>query len=228
MSEEKEMANYYSIIPAKVRYDGNLSPMEKLIFGEIMCLTTSSGVCYAKNKHFSGVYDITERQVSSCISMLEMMKYITIKTNGSDRTIEVNFEVVGSKFLTTKKNISNLYNNNISNNKYNNSTEKLSLRTDVKKDLPKAPPMPRSFIVGVMTHYGNAQGWKDEDTAKAYRIFARMCKELFLLSGGNLQQVKNAIDWVKAQRYPSWTLNAVLKHWNDFKKPSKAESLPEL
>jgi len=225
MSKE---SSYYIVIPAPVRYDERLSMTEKIILGELISLTNATGVCFAKNKMFADIYNLSERQVSHCISRLAELDYINIISNGNDRNIEINFKVVGRKLLPTQKKTSNLYINNTYNNTTNSSKEDLSLRTAVKKPLKDSPSMPRTFIVGVMTYYGNAQGWKDEDTKKAYQIFARICKQLFLLSDGNLQAVKNAIDWVKAQRYPSWTLNAVLKHWNDVKKGNKEDLLPEL
>ena len=35
---DKEQPNYYAIIPATIRYDNNLKPAEKLLYGEITAL----------------------------------------------------------------------------------------------------------------------------------------------------------------------------------------------
>ena len=42
----KDKPNYYAIIPAIVRYDNDLKPNEKLLYGEITALTNKTGACY--------------------------------------------------------------------------------------------------------------------------------------------------------------------------------------
>lgn len=78
MNEENKI-NYYAIIPATVRYNNNLKPAEKLLYGEITALTNAKGYCYAKNRYFANLYDVTLHTVSQWISHLEKMGYIKIK-----------------------------------------------------------------------------------------------------------------------------------------------------
>lgn len=78
MNEENQVS-YYSIIPATVRYDKNLKPAEKLIYGEITSLTNKMGYCYAKNKYFADLYTVTAHTVSQWISHLEKSGYIQIE-----------------------------------------------------------------------------------------------------------------------------------------------------
>jgi len=42
---EKENPNYYSILPANVRYDKKLTPFEKILYSEIVALTNKDGYC---------------------------------------------------------------------------------------------------------------------------------------------------------------------------------------
>ena len=78
MNEENKV-NYYAIIPATVRYDARLKPSEKLIYGEITSLTNQMGYCFASNKYFSNLYEVTIHTVSQWISHLEKLGYIQIE-----------------------------------------------------------------------------------------------------------------------------------------------------
>ena len=78
MNEDNKI-NYYAIIPATVRYDSNLKPAEKLLYGEITALTNAKGYCYASNRYFANLYNVTLHTVSQWISHLEKLKYITIE-----------------------------------------------------------------------------------------------------------------------------------------------------
>lgn len=78
MNEENSIS-YYAIIPATVRYDKNLKPSEKLIYGEITSLTNKYGYCYATNKYFAKLYNVTIHTVSQWISHLEKLGYIHIE-----------------------------------------------------------------------------------------------------------------------------------------------------
>jgi hypothetical protein len=70
---------YYAIIPASVRYDDNLSPAAKLLFGEITALCSISGYCWATNAYFARIYKTSERSVSRWISELIDQHHIKAK-----------------------------------------------------------------------------------------------------------------------------------------------------
>ena len=73
---KKEQPNYYAIIPATVRYDTNLKYTEKLLYGEITALSNKNGYCYAQNKYFADLYNVTAVSVSRWISHLQQLGYI--------------------------------------------------------------------------------------------------------------------------------------------------------
>ena len=78
MNEDNKV-NYYAIIPATVRYDTNLKPAEKLLYGEITALANIKGYCYASNRYFASLYNVTLHTVSQWISHLEKLQYIKLE-----------------------------------------------------------------------------------------------------------------------------------------------------
>lgn len=77
MNEEIK-SNYYAIIPATVRYDKKLKPAEKLLYGEITALANKNGYCFAQNRYFAELYDVSIGTVSKWISHLQKLGYILI------------------------------------------------------------------------------------------------------------------------------------------------------
>lgn len=71
--------NFYSIIPADLRYDNRLKATKKLFFSEISALTNALGYCYAGNKYFSKLYDCDVRTITRWIKSLEKFGYIKVE-----------------------------------------------------------------------------------------------------------------------------------------------------
>ena len=61
----EEKPNYYAIIPAEVRYDKQLKPNEKLLYGEITSLATKTGECWASNNYFADLYEVEPETITS-------------------------------------------------------------------------------------------------------------------------------------------------------------------
>lgn len=68
--------NYYAIIPANVRYDEELTPNAKLLYGEITALCNEKGYCWASNGYFSDLYKVSKKSISNWINQLIDKKYI--------------------------------------------------------------------------------------------------------------------------------------------------------
>ena len=73
-----ERPSYYAIIPANIRYDDNLSASEKLMYGELTCLTNKLGYCYASNNYFAKLYGKDPSTISRWVKNLEKLRYITV------------------------------------------------------------------------------------------------------------------------------------------------------
>ena len=139
-----EKPTYYAIIPASVRYDENLNANEKLMYGELTCLSNKLGYCYASNSYFSNLYKVTPQAVSKWIKHLESLGYIkcqyeyngleikqrritictqvsTIDVVSTENNRGINLELNGYQ-PTVKDNITS--NNNTSNNNIYPAEEK--------------------------------------------------------------------------------------------------------
>lgn len=128
--------SFYAIIPAYVRYDKDLSSTSKLIYAEITALCNEKGYCWATNKYFSDLFDISIRQVQNIIKQLCDKNFIKViiekKTNR--KIFLIDYPTHEENFGGGVKKISypheenfthNIKDNNIINNLNNNSDEDL-------------------------------------------------------------------------------------------------------
>lgn len=127
----QERPNYYAIIPANVRYDKELKANEKLLYGEITSLTNKTGECWATNKYFADLYEVSTRSIQGWISNLEKRGYIKTKiVNLTGRIITLGYE---KNFMGVRKNLHGGYeeifiHNNTSNNNKNNNKKEIKER----------------------------------------------------------------------------------------------------
>ena len=70
---------YYAVIPASVRYNKNLKPAEKLLYGEISALCNKEGYCFAKNRYFAELYSVSQSSVSRWISNLTKLGFLEVQ-----------------------------------------------------------------------------------------------------------------------------------------------------
>ena len=71
--------NYYSIIPAVVRYDKNLTPNSKLLYAEITALCNMNGKCTASTRYFADLYGVSRVSIQKWLKLLEDKKHIKRK-----------------------------------------------------------------------------------------------------------------------------------------------------
>ncbi len=76
--------SYYAIIPAEVRYS-NIKPNAKLLYGEITALSGKLGYCYATNIYFANLYGVSKNTISSWISDLKKLGFITVVVERNDK-----------------------------------------------------------------------------------------------------------------------------------------------
>ena len=81
--------NYYGIIPSNVRYDKRLTPNAKLLYSEITALCNDKGYCWANNKYFADLYEVSTTSISKWISSLIEFGYLTSAINYKEGTKEI-------------------------------------------------------------------------------------------------------------------------------------------
>jgi len=163
--KEKNIPNFYSILPSSVRYEKKLTWFEKILYSEITALSNFKGYCYAYNSYFENVFNISQSTITRGIKKLENLKYISIETIFSEnkqileRRIYILGENIYKKYNDTPivkndytpivKNenspiVKNDYDNNIkekkNNNKYNTNVNKHSKNSFYQNQRPDVKP----------------------------------------------------------------------------------------
>lgn len=118
--------SYYAIIPANVRYDEELSPNAKLLYGEITALCNDKGYCWASNEYFSQLYGKSTRTIRRWITELIQKKYVVSEINKDDgnlRLISIADPLRTKMSIPMDKNVLTPMDKNVThNNTYMNNT----------------------------------------------------------------------------------------------------------
>lgn len=140
--------SYYAIIPANVRYDSELTPNAKLLYGEITALCNEKGFCWATNSYFSELYKVSKVSISTWINQLIKKGYVTSDIQyreGSKEILNRYLRIVSDPIkenLNTpiKENFkdNNTVINNTNNNAYSNEFEQFWAIYPRKVDKKKA------------------------------------------------------------------------------------------
>jgi len=86
---DNQKPSFYAIIPASVRYNKSLCANAKLLYGEITALASNTGYCYASNRYFAELYEVSRPQtISDWIKQLEAEGYITVELLYSGKEIK--------------------------------------------------------------------------------------------------------------------------------------------
>lgn len=89
-----EKPNYYSILPAVVRYDPDLTDKAKLIYSEITSLANKTGECWANNEYFMKLFAISESTIIRIIRQLKRKNYIDINYIYKENSKEIKQRII--------------------------------------------------------------------------------------------------------------------------------------
>jgi len=137
--------SYYAIIPANVRYS-NLKPNTKLLYGEITALASKEGYCFASNRYFAELYDVTKNTISSWISDLHKAGFIKVQIiKEGNQVIERRIGITqkGDTPITKNKD----YNSTSINNTINNISLRIQSFEAEVLNLEADENISRAFII---------------------------------------------------------------------------------
>lgn len=113
---EEQRRAFYAIIPANVRYDKDLAPNAKLLYGEITALCNEKGYCWATNQYFAELYNVSDRTIKNWVCQLVDKGYIqrSVKYREGTKEIEQRKLFIGSEnnFTTPGKYVPDPQENN--------------------------------------------------------------------------------------------------------------------
>lgn len=151
MHYDQNFRSYYAILPANIRYDPDLPPNAKLLYGEITALCSEKGYCWASNEYFAKLYNVDKRSISRWISKLEEKKYIRIQINKEENGVNRFLSILDTPIdenVTPRQNCrggidknvvggidKNVYYNNTNNNNTLNIKENIKRKNFVKPTL---------------------------------------------------------------------------------------------
>jgi len=130
---EEQQKAYYAIIPANVRYDKDLAPNAKLLYGEITALCNEKGYCWASNQYFADLYHSSISAVQKWVSALVKKGYINLELvykEGTKQILQRKLYITpGVNIYTTSH--KNLYDSGVK----NYTTPGVNICVDNNKDI---------------------------------------------------------------------------------------------
>ena len=217
--------SFYANIPAFVRYDEDLKPNAKLLYGEITALTSAKGYCWASNDYFANLYKVDPATVSRWISQLSKKGYISLKMTYKGNTkivAERKIYLSNSHFMddekvihTDDKKIIHMDDEKVKD--INTSF----INTNINNMVDSKESTERSNVDIQFDEWWNIYG-KKKQKPKAFTAFKKVVKKYGYdeLKANTEFFVKNHVKDKQFQPYPSTFLNNYHPDDEDFKNIS--------
>lgn len=223
----EQKPNYYSIIPANVRYDKRLTPNSKLLFAEITSLCNMNGKCFATDDYFCRLYGVSKRSIQDWLKQLEDYGYIKREIEYKEGSKEILHRYVSilpypseENFTTPSEenfvdnNTNKLDINNTLTESNNNKEKEISLVELISKTMLKEYATPINSILWSSAIYKVAH---TEESQEAIRYYFENYKEFMaekyapkIRTSRDLEEkITKIIDWRKVKNKPDTTLSAI-------------------
>ena len=204
--------SYYAIIPANVRYDDDLTPNAKLLYGEVTALCNEKGYCWASNSYFAELYGVSNVSISKWINQLVKNGYLTSRINykeGSkeilNRYLRIVNDPIKEKFNTPQTKVNEpikekFKDNNTLNNTFNNtsnSDNRNSAKAKYDDDSPYLKLAHRLF--------NHIRQRNPEHKQPNFQTWADDIRKTVELDKRNIDNLTNVLDW--SQHNDFWQSN---------------------
>jgi len=197
LTEQKR--SYYAIIPANVRYDKDLTPNAKLLYGEITALCNEKGYCWAGNSYFASLYGVSKVSVSKWINQLvekgyldSVMEYKENSKEIANRHLRIVDDPIKEKFNTPQRKVNDPIKEKFKDNTTVNITKNKSRNSAKAKYTDDSPylKMAKEFFMEIR---------KNNDEAKPpnFQTWADDMRKIVELDGRSIENVRNLYKWTQ-------------------------------
>lgn len=204
----EEKKSYYAIIPANIRYDKDLTPNAKLLYGEITALCNERGYCWSENSYFAELYGVSNTSISKWINLLVQKGYLSSEITYIKGTKQIDkryLRIVAypiEEKLNTPIEENFKGNNTDVNNTSNNTISKKKLQRKIEnyetefEEIWSIYPRKEAKAVG-LKHYISARknGTTFETIKQGLERYIEYCR----LNKIEKKYIKNGGNWFKEQ-----------------------------
>ena len=102
--DNKPSSHFYILIPSEVITNSKLTDGAKLLYGEILFLSTQNGYCFATNDYFGKLNSVSKRTINNWLTELRIAGLIRSEVirNSYNRQVEKRKIFITKDFSVTK------------------------------------------------------------------------------------------------------------------------------
>lgn len=209
---DKPKKSYYAIIPANVRYDSQVRPNAKLLYGEITALCNEKGYCWASNQYFADLYSVSKQSISAWIKELIDNGYITSDLIYKEGSKEILNRYIRIAVHPIQENLNTPIQEKLKDN--NTSFNTTSNNTSNKDNVGQPDLVP---VVEIIDYLNQKTGKEYKDTTKkTISLIKARWNEGFTLEDFKRVIDNKVADWKDDQKWSAYLRPATLFNGDKF------------